>query len=110
MNTEHYEQVLLVAWFRKTYDHLIFAIPNGGKRHRVAAMKLKQEGVISGIPDLYVPALRLWVEMKRSKGGKLSENQKKIKSYLESLGDNYIVGHGYEDAKQKISAALGEQL
>lgn len=103
MNSEHTEQVNFVNWFE--YQHpgvLIFAIPNGGARHIVAAKKLKAEGVKKGIPDLCVPAWNLWIEMKREKGGKLSKEQKEIKAYLESIGHTVIVGHGFKDAKEKV--------
>lgn len=35
------------------YD-LIFAIPNGGHRHRAVAAKLKGEGVKAGVPDIFI--------------------------------------------------------
>lgn len=100
---EHVEQVSLVNWFRSTYPNdLIFAIPNGGLRNIAVARKLQAEGVTPGIPDLFVPAWRLWIEMKRAKGGRLSDEQKEIIQYLESCGYTVIVGHGFEDAKKKV--------
>ena len=64
--TEHAEQVTLVQWLRRQYPGvLIFAIPNGGQRNAAVALKLKLEGVVRGVPDLYIPAWRTWIEMKR---------------------------------------------
>lgn len=101
--SEHLEQARLVMWFRQTYpDTLIFAIPNGGLRSKSQAMKLKVEGVVPGIPDLFVPAWKLWIEMKKEKGGKLSEEQKEMIIYLQSVNYCVIVGHGAEDAKTKL--------
>ena len=101
--SEHLEQARLVMWFRQTYpDTLIFAIPNGGLRSKSQAMKLKVEGVVPGIPDLFIPAWRLWVEMKKAKGGKLSDEQKEMIKYLQSVNYCVIVGHGAEDAKTKL--------
>lgn len=103
--TEHEEQRELVKWFRQTFRGVrIFAIPNGGLRSLSVAAKLKAEGVSSGVPDLCVPAWRLWIEMKRIKGGSVSAEQKDWMAYLE--GENYwcIVGKGAEDAKTKILA------
>jgi hypothetical protein len=101
--TEHYEQRELVRWFRQTWPGVrIFAIPNGGARSIATASRLKAEGVASGVPDLFIPAWRLWVEMKRSKGGSLSAEQKDWCEYLVSSGYFFIVGKGCEDAKQKI--------
>jgi hypothetical protein len=108
--SEHYEQALLVQWFRQTYKGVrIFAIPNGGARSPATAGRLKAEGVSSGVPDLFIPAWRLWVEMKRTKGGSLSAEQKDWIAYLESVGFCCIVGKGAEDAKAKISAFFDER-
>ncbi len=103
--SEHFEQRELVRWFRQSWpDVRIFAIPNGGHRSMATAGRLKAEGVASGVPDLFVPAWRLWVEMKRTKGGSLSPEQKDWIKYLESVGFCCIVGKGAEDAKRQISA------
>ena len=101
--SEHLEQAHLVMWFRRTYpDTLIFAIPNGGLRSKSQAMKLKVEGVVPGIPDLFVPEWRLWIEMKKVKGGVVSKEQQLMIKYLQSVGYSVIVGLGAEDAKAQI--------
>lgn len=103
--SEHFEQRELVRWFRQTWPGVrIFAIPNGGARSKATAGRLKAEGVASGVPDLFVPAWRLWVEMKRSKGGSVSAEQKDWIAYLESVKYWCIVGKGADDARAKISA------
>jgi hypothetical protein len=103
MKTEHEEQREFVMWMRQTYpDARIFAIPNGGQRSRTTGAKLKAEGVSAGVPDLYIPAWRCWVEMKREKGGTISGPQKDWISYLESIGHTVIIGQGFENAKEKI--------
>lgn len=103
--TEHFEQRNLVQWFRRTYPGVrIFAIANGGYRTPTTAAKLKAEGVSKGIPDLFVPEWKLWIEMKRIKGGTVSPEQKDWISYLESIGYKCIIGKGCEDAKEKIIA------
>jgi len=103
--SEHLEQVRFVAWFRKNYpDHKIFAIPNGGYRSKPEASRLKAEGVLKGVHDLYIPSLNLWVEMKEDATKKPSKEQKEWGAYVESLGHYWLVGNGYEDAKEK---ALG---
>ena len=101
--SEDREQMLFVQWFRRTFPGvLIHSIPNGGHRHIAVAAKLKATGAVAGIPDLYVPAWKLWVEMKRQKGGALSAEQKEIIAYLQGLGDEVIVGKGCEHAKAQI--------
>ena len=103
--SEHLEQVRFVSWFRKTYPTVrIFAIPNGGGRTTGTGAALKAEGVTAGVPDLYVPAWHVWIEMKRSKGGRLSPEQKDWIEYLGAVGHTCIVGYGFEDAKAKILA------
>lgn len=104
--TEHEEQRELVRWFRQTWpDVRIFAVPNGGARSKAAAGRLKAEGVLPGVPDLFVPAWRLWVEMKRAKGGVVSPEQKDWIAYLESVGYCVLVCRGCEDAKGQITNA-----
>lgn len=103
MESEHLEQVRLVSWFRRTFPGVrILAIPNGGARSGIQGAKLKAEGVSPGIPDLFVPEWRLWVEMKRAKGGTVSPEQKDWMAYLEGVGYRCIVGRGFEDARQQI--------
>ena len=101
--SEHFEQRELVKWFRQTFNGVrIFAIPNGGARSITTAAKLKVEGVSAGVPDLYVPAWHLWIEMKRTKGGTVDKNQKDWHEYLLSINDMVIIGYGAEDAKKRI--------
>jgi hypothetical protein len=102
LSSEHLEQSYFVAWFRQNYpDFWIFAIPNGGMREKMIAAKLKTEGVSSGVPDLYIPALKIWIEMK-SATGKLSPVQKQWIEYLRNLGDTVLVAYGNLAAQEMI--------
>ena len=108
--SEHVEQSLFVQWFRRSYPNvLIFAVPNGGARSKATAGKLKVEGVVPGIPDLFVPEWKLWVEMKRIKGGAVSNEQQGMIEYLQSVGYRAIVGKGAENAKAQILEFLNEE-
>ena len=101
--SEHSEQVGFINWFRAKYpDVLIFAIPNGEKRAISVAKRLKMEGVVRGIPDLFVPAWTLWIEMKRVSGGRLSTEQRQMIKYLEGVKHTVIVGKGATDASQQV--------
>ena len=101
--SEHSEQVGFINWFRAKYpDVLIFAIPNGEKRAISVAKRLKMEGVVRGIPDLFVPAWTLWIEMKRVSGGRLSTEQRQMIKYLEGIGHTVIIGKGATDASQQV--------
>lgn len=101
--SEHLEQAELVRDFRRAFPGvLIFAIPNGGWRTKTTALKLRVEGCVAGIPDLFIPAWNLWIEMKRAKGGTVSKEQKEQMAYLQSVGHSTIVGRGRDDAWLKI--------
>ena len=100
---EHEDQALFVQWFRREFpDVIIFAIPNGGSRHPAVAAKLKVEGVVKGVPDLFIPAWRVWVEMKRQKGSSTSKDQKELFIDLELLGYSVFICKGFEEAKKTI--------
>lgn len=105
--SEHAEQVGFVRWFRAKWPRvLIFAIPNGGKRNITTAKLLVKEGVVAGVPDLFIPAWGIWVEMKRQKGGRLSPDQESMIAYLESIGHRVVVGFGALDASDKLLRLL----
>jgi len=100
---EHAEQVTFVNEFRKTYQGvLIFANPNGGKRHISTAIKLKAEGVTAGVPDLFIPEWRCFVEMKKQKGGKVSKEQKEVMAELVRVGYTCIVANGWEHGMKQL--------
>ena len=98
--TEHEEQREFVQWFRREYPGVrIFAVPNGEQRSPSVACRLKTEGVMRGVPDLFVPAWGLWIEMKRTKGGVVSVEQADWIEYLQGLGYAAVVCRGCDEAK-----------
>jgi hypothetical protein len=100
---EEEEQGIFIKWFRLAHPSiLIFAIPNGGYRHKLTAIKLKKSGVVPGVPDIFIPKWKLWVEMKRIKHGSLTANQREIIEYLQTCGYKVIVARGFDDAKAKV--------
>ena len=74
-----------VLWFRTAYPQykdMLFAVPNGGKRSIITAQRLKKEGVVSGVPDLFLSLSRngwhgFYIEMKTGKNT-LTPNQTKF--------------------------------
>lgn len=76
--SEHELQVALVTRsLAMASDHpsivLLHAIPNGDFRGWGVGAKLKSEGVVPGIPDLFLPVARsgyhgLYMELKKAKG------------------------------------------
>lgn len=98
--SEEREQIEFVAWLKKNYPQDIFLhIPNGKKRNIIDAVRLKAMGVMKGIPDLFFPAQFLWIEMKKSKGGKLSCDQESVIRDLRGCGYEVAVCEGVEAAK-----------
>ena len=101
-----------MQWFKMAHPDLrVFAIPNGGKRGKMEAMRLRLEGVCPGVPDLMLPTPRgpyhgLFVEMKRTKGGSVSKEQKDWIAYLQAQGYQAIVCRGFEEAKREIECYL----
>jgi len=82
------------------------AIPNGGWRNAATAGKLKAEGVSRGVPDLFIPEWKLWIEMKRITGGRVSPEQQGWKSYLEQCGYVVFICAGMEQARREVEAWL----
>lgn len=111
--SEHHEQSMLVAWFRLQFPKLlVHAVPNGAylagtKGARAAQMsRLKAEGLVTGMPDLHIPAWGLWIEMKRAKGGRLSDEQARCIEYLRTIGDRVIVCAGADAARAEVRALI----
>ena len=109
--TESQEQVAFIHWFRLQFPKmLIFSIPNGAylagtPGQRAAQMaRLKAEGLVKGIPDLFIPEARIWIEFKRTKGGVVSEAQNTRVNHLRAMGYTVIVAYGAEDARIKLKA------
>lgn len=111
MKTEHQEQVAVVQWFRLTYPKLIlFSIPNGGMRNIGTAVKLKSEGVLAGVADLFLmsPNINhhgLFIEMKVAKG-KVSEQQKYFLEQAKAKGYAACVCYSFEEAQAAITNYL----
>jgi len=104
--SEHAEQVVFCNWFKLQYPKtLCYATPNGGHRDMRTAVSLKAEGVVSGVADLTIlcrDGRVLFLEFKRVKGGSQSDSQRNFESYVVECGHTYIIGYGFEDAKNKI--------
>jgi hypothetical protein len=100
--SEDWEQAQFVSWWRKTQPDEIFAIPNGGKRNKVTAAKMKLTGTTPGVWDLFVPARFLWIEFKRSDRGTLSTEQKSFGAARLSEGYTCMVAWGCADAVLQI--------
>jgi hypothetical protein len=110
--SESIEQQCLFRWAQfMSREHpeldLMFHIPNGGKRDLMTAVKLKAEGVKAGVPDIHLPVARgeyhgLFIEMKKLRGGKTTEEQDYWLKALTDQGYKAIVCKGWEEASKAI--------
>lgn len=111
---ESTEQIILVSRIRQFYpDVLLFAIPNGGQRSITEAVRLKAEGVLAGVPDLFIARASgtmhgLFIEMKRAKGGKVSAKQQAVMLTLSQEGYAVMVAHGCDEAWPFVKQYLKE--
>lgn len=115
-NGEHQEQKTLFDFIRLHEGQhpeltLIYAIPNGGKRHVGVARKLKAEGVRAGVADIHVPIPRrgfygMWVEMKYGKN-KLTIDQRVFLAAMSNRGYCTAVCYSWIDAAKEIFEYLG---
>lgn len=117
--TEGTEQATLFSW-AKMVSHkrpelrLLYHIPNGGHRSKSEAARFKAEGVKPGVPDLCLPVARgpyhgLYIELKRQKGGKVSDAQKEWIAALTTQGYLAEVCYGWKDAAALIEDYLDEK-
>lgn len=88
----------------------ILAIPNGGWRHPATAKRLRAEGVRPGVPDLFIPSWNVWVEIKRAKGGRVSQAQADWHEYLASIGHAVIVARGAIDGIKQVEEFYKKKL
>lgn len=108
--TEYQEQAAMCDWLL-AHKVKYFAVPNQGQRDRVYAARLRRVGVKAGIPDLILvtPARDghpIAIEMKRTKGGKLSDDQLYWHQVMADCGWHVVVGWGAHDAIEKLEQLL----
>lgn len=131
--TEHGEQCAVFCWAAQNLERLpmlqwIHAIPNGGKRDKITAGRLKAEGVKAGVADIFLPYPRiiriqalnheekpcgtpfyrtfhgLYVEMKRATGkmSDVSQEQAAFQHHCDDNGYVWVAGFGWQMAVQAI--------
>jgi hypothetical protein len=118
-NEEHQFQAAFVKWCDMQSGDLaparkIFAIPNGGSRHMLEAVHLKQEGVRAGIPDLMLPVPippyhGLFIEMKSSTGSETKDQRERIEA-LRQDGYAAVVCKSTDEAIRRITEYLRGRL
>jgi hypothetical protein len=88
----------------------LFAVPNGGKRDKREAMKLKATGVVSGIPDMiFIWENRSWAFELKTETGFLSTNQMSCIDALEKQGCGVFVIRSKEEFEKAINYIINRE-
>lgn len=112
----HHESQLqqaCVRWFRVQYPKLarcLFSIPNEGKRGRANSMRMKAEGMVAGVPDLFLtvpakPYHGLFIEMKWG-DNKPTANQVEFMREADHMGYKTVVVWSFEQFENAIKTYL----
>ena len=125
--TEHGHQRAIFCWAQQnTHKYpaldLLFAIPNGGKRDKITAGKLKAEGVKAGVPDICLAvstshSAALYIELKRPKDkgkaktkGVVGNKQAEWSAKLIKYGNAVCVAYGWEHAVDILESYLSSDI
>lgn len=113
---EEQEQKWLLKWAElNTAAHpelaLFYHIPNEGKRSYRAGKELVEQGLKRGVPDNCLPVPKgkyaaLYIELKRKKGSKVSDEQRGWIDALNRAGNRAVICYGWEEAAAEIMAYL----
>ena len=117
--TEVEEQTALFEWAelqsgRFPEVRLLYHVPNGGSRNKTEAARLRAQGVKAGVPDLCLPVARggkhgLYIELKRQRGGRTSEEQEGWIKALRKQGFAAEVCKGWQEAAEMIVEYLRQE-
>lgn len=88
----------------------LYAIPNGGRRNKIEAARLKAEGVKAGVSDLHLPIARggfvgLWIELKADEGRE-QPSQRDWRERMTRAGHRAVVCRGWAAAMDEIRIYL----
>lgn len=113
-------QAALVKWFKMQYpdyEDLLIHIPNGQNVGPRQGARLKNQGLVAGVPDLMLLVPRkiakkwihgLFIEMKAARG-KVQQSQQKMHSLLREQRFQVNVCYGWEEASLVIRGYLDEE-
>lgn len=109
--SEHTEQAALFQWAQTQETNIpelrmLYAVPNGGHRHKAVAAKLKAEGVKAGVLDVNFDVARgiyhgLRIEIK-IKGGRVRDSQKQWLKWYSEQGYCAVVCWSWVEAMELI--------
>jgi predicted peroxiredoxin len=119
---EEWEQAQIFSWImsnqiREKKLQLAYGTLNGVRLAPRLRAKMKAQGNRRGVPDIVLPAKShcgkfpgLYIELKRVKGGQVSQDQKRYMAMLREQGFKVVVCKGSLEAIGEISAYLGGNL
>ena len=106
-HVEDDEQAVVIRWARLMEQRhptlrWLLHIPNGGSRNPKEAVRLKAQGVLPGVADLFLPVARrdyhgCWLEMK-TREGRVSPEQQTFLADMTAAGYFAQVVRGSEEA------------
>ena len=117
---ESIQQAQVIEWSRWAYKtgkypllNMLHCSLNGVKLSGTQARIAKNQGMLSGVPDLFLPVPKngyhgLFIEMKSEKG-RLTENQQWFLTNAESVGYKTVVCYGSKEAIAAIQAYYEQQ-
>lgn len=117
---ESAHQAQVMEWSRWAYKtgkypmlNMLHCSLNGVKLSATQARIAKAQGMLSGVPDLFLPLPKnghhgLYIEMKSEKG-RLTENQQWFLSNAESLGYKTAVCYSAKEAIDAIEAYYSDK-
>ena len=108
------QQALRKRLYYSAPSVMVVAVPNAARRTVWEARRAKQEGLAAGFPDLMAiwPGGIAFVEMKRVKGGTVSDNQAEWIERLQGFGFPAAVCRGADAAiafLREAGAPIGER-
>lgn len=111
---ESVEQIKFVQYVRTFHpDLVIFSVPNGGDVSATQRIRLTQEGMLAGMPDVLVLGLNLPVlaiEFKRPDGkGRVSAEQQELHVQMEGVGAIVRVATSSEQGREYLTEWLQGQ-
>jgi VRR-NUC domain len=117
---ESAHQAQVIEWSRWAYKtgkypmlNMLHCSLNGVKLSATQARIAKAQGMLSGVPDLFLPLPKnghhgLYIEMKSEKG-RFTENQQWFLSNAESLGYKTAVCYSAKEAIDAIDAYYSDK-
>jgi hypothetical protein len=116
---EAIEQAKVIAWARaneRNYPFLwmLHSSLNGLKRTKNAQGKAKAQGMLSGVPDLFMPVAigdskGLYIEMKSAKG-RISPEQSKFLKAASDFGYACFICYSAVEAIDKIKSYYNQSI